>query len=117
MRRASSKLFGYSGTPLIDKLGIKPGARVQLVSEPTNFLGLLGGLPPDAKVAVRGALDFAILFVESNAELRKGFSKLRDRLESNGMLWVAWPKKHPVSPRISPRVSFANSVSTRGWST
>ena len=25
--------------------------------------------------------------------LRKAFPKLRDRLETNGMLWVAWPKK------------------------
>ena len=31
--------------------------------------------------------------VKSSAELRRSFSKLRDRLESNGMLWVAWPKK------------------------
>lgn len=27
------------------------------------------------------------------AELAKNFVKLRDRLESNGMLWVSWPKK------------------------
>ena len=54
---------------------------------------MLGGMPPGAKVASRGTLDFAILFVKSDAELRKGFSKLRDRLESNGMLWVAWPKR------------------------
>jgi hypothetical protein len=90
-QRAGS--FGYSGTPLVDKLGIKPGARLQLVSEPKGFAGLLGGLPEGSRVASRGALDFAMLFVKSQSDLRKRFARLRDRLESNGMLWVAWPKK------------------------
>jgi hypothetical protein len=93
VRRPSSTAFGYSGTPLINKLGIKTGARLQFVSEPPGFSRLLGGLPQGTKLAARGTLDFAILFVKSSAELRKSFSKLRDRLESNGMLWVAWPKK------------------------
>ena len=90
-QRATS--FGYSGTPLVDKLGIKPGARLQLVSEPKDFAGLLGGLPEGTRVASRGTLDFAMLFVQSQTDLRKRFARLRDRLESNGMLWVAWPKK------------------------
>jgi len=34
-----------------------------------------------------------MLFVRRQAELRKDFPRLRDRLESNGMLWIAWPKK------------------------
>jgi hypothetical protein len=93
MTRPSSKAFGYSGTPLIDKLGIKAGARAQFVSEPRELLELLGGLPLGTKVVTRGALDFAVLFVKSSAELRRSFSRFRDRLESNGMLWVAWPKK------------------------
>ena len=93
VRRPSSTAFGYSGTPLIDKLGIKSGARLQFVSEPRDFSRLLGGLPPETKVVARGTLDFAILFVKWSAELRKSFPTLRDRLESNGMLWVAWPKK------------------------
>ena len=41
----------------------------------------------------RGSLDFAIIFVRSKAELEKRFAAVRDRLESNGTLWVGWPKK------------------------
>jgi hypothetical protein len=85
--------FGYSGTPLVEKLGIKPGARLQFVSEPEELAALLGGLPDGSRVAPRGVLDFAMLFVKSQSDLRKRFGRLRDRLESNGMLWVAWPKK------------------------
>jgi hypothetical protein len=93
MKQRSGGGFGYSGTPLVDKLGIKPGARLQLISEPEDFPGLLGPLPDGSRVAARGVLDFAMLFVKSQTDLRKRFARLRDRLESNGMLWVAWPKK------------------------
>ncbi len=84
---------GYSGTPLVKKLGIKGGARFQLVNAPPGFDRTLGELPADARESTRGTLDFAMVFVRRQAELRKEFPRLRDRLESNGMLWVAWPKK------------------------
>ena len=87
------KTFGYSGTPLIDKLGIKPGARMQFVSEPKELASLLGELLDGSRIALRGTLDFAMLFVKTQSDLSKRFAPLRDRLESNGMLWVAWPKK------------------------
>ncbi len=34
-----------------------------------------------------------MLFVRNKRELQQSFPRLRDRLEANGMLWVAWPKK------------------------
>jgi hypothetical protein len=93
LKPRSARTFGYSGTPLIDKLGIKPGARLKFVSEPKGFATLLGDLPQGSRFATSGALDFAILFSRARSDLVKGFSRLRDRLEANGMLWVAWPKK------------------------
>jgi hypothetical protein len=92
-QQKKSLTFGYSGKPLVDKLGIKPGARLQLVSEPKDFRALLGGLPDGSRIASTGSLDFALLFVKAGSELEKRFAGLRDRLAPNGMLWVAWPKK------------------------
>ena len=88
-----ARAFGYSGTPLVDKLGIKPGARLKFASEPKGFDALLGKLPEGSRIARSGALDFAMLFAKGKSDLVKGFARLRDRLEPNGMLWVAWPKK------------------------
>jgi len=93
MKQRSAQSFGYSGTPLVEKLGIKPGARLKFVSEPKGFDALLGELPEGSGFAKSGALDFALLFAKARSDLVKGFSRLRDRLEPNGMLWVAWPKK------------------------
>ena len=87
------KTAGYSGTPLVSKLGIKPGARIHFVAQPGDFAETLGGLPEGVVTAKSGTLDLAILFVKKRAELVKRFPLLRDRLESNGTLWVSWPKK------------------------
>ena len=44
-------MAGYSGTPLPQKLGLKPGARFGLVEPPADFARTLGALP--AGVAAR----------------------------------------------------------------
>jgi hypothetical protein len=87
------RTVGYSGTPLLSKLGIKPDTRIQFLNPPDDFEDTLGPLPDGLKQVTRGSLDFAIIFVRSKAELEKRFTAVRDRLESNGTLWVGWPKK------------------------
>lgn len=66
---------------------------MQLVAAPSDFGETIGGMPNGVKPVTRGTLDFAMLFVRATSELKKEFPRLRDRLESSGMLWVAWPKK------------------------
>jgi hypothetical protein len=88
-------MAGYSGTPLIKKLGIKKGCRIALVNAPKGFEKELGSLPLDVRTLSRPTrpLDFVLLFTNSAAALEREFSKLAEMLLSNGMLWVAWPKK------------------------
>jgi hypothetical protein len=89
----AKKPAGYSGTPLVTKLGIKPDNRIQFFDPPEDFGDALGTLPDGLEHVTRGALDFAIVFVRRRIHLEKRFPAIRDRLESNGTLWVAWPKK------------------------
>lgn len=93
-----TKSAGYSGTPLVQKLGIKPGARIQIVSEPSDFRSVLGPMPDGVKLSPRGVLDFAMVFTRTIADLEKRFVVLRDRLAPNGTLWVSWPKKSSGVP-------------------
>ena len=88
-------MAGYSGTPLVKKLGIKEGSRVALVNAPENFQAELKELPDDVaflKPASK-SLDLILFFVLSERILARDFSKLAARLTSNGMIWIAWPKK------------------------
>ena len=88
-------MAGYSGTPLPKKLGIKPNQRIALVNAPTDFAKVLGRLPENAAIVKRldGPLDLILLFVDREQTLAKQFPILASKLQSNGMIWVAWPKK------------------------
>lgn len=92
------KPAGYSGTPLVAKLGIKSGARMQLLNPPPDLSETLGGLPDGVTPVSRGSLDFGMLFATRRSDLAKRFPGLRDRLASNGMLWIAWPKQSSGAP-------------------
>ncbi|HEV7593980.1 MAG TPA: DUF3052 domain-containing protein [Gemmatimonadaceae bacterium] len=89
---------GYSGTPLVAKLGIKAGARVRVVNPPAGFAKTLGTLPASVTSTSRGVLDFAMLFVTRKVDLVRRFPGLRDRLTPAGMLWVSWPKQSSGAP-------------------
>jgi hypothetical protein len=88
-------MAGYSGTPLIRKIGIKPGHRIHLRDNPETFLRDLGELPEAVRFEDRLAADTDVMicFVESEADLRKQFGRLPGKLASDGMLWIAWPKR------------------------
>lgn len=86
---------GYSGTPLVQKLGIKPGHRVLFVQPPGDFADTLGEMPDGVTLVRANAkrIDVVLLFVASLADLKKRFAALSRKLVSNGSLWVCWPKK------------------------
>ena len=62
---------GYSGTPLVKKLGIKEGFRLRLIKAPEYYLELLGDLPANVKLLKRkgGKVQFVHLFARNVAEL------------------------------------------------
>jgi hypothetical protein len=83
-------MAGYSGTPLPQKLGIKPGSAVALVGAPEGFAASLGPLPAGASLGGHRTADLAVWFVRSSADLRPDRI---DRLADGRPLWIAWPKK------------------------
>jgi hypothetical protein len=86
---------GYSGTPLVRKLGIKQDARLGLVSAPDGFGETLGDLPEGVSVRrrARGPLDVIVAFHLRRAELERRLNTLRNALDPAGGLWIAWPKR------------------------
>ena len=100
-------MAGYSGTPLVKKLGIKADFEIAFVNAPTNFVTQLE-LPAGVKVksiSKSHNLDFILLFVKTRAALAGGFTQCAEKLQSNGMLWVSWPKRASgVSTDVSESV-------------
>ena len=94
---ATQETAGYSGTPLVRKLGIKDGHTVFLDGVPDDVaLGDLGGahvvrrLPRQADVTLTFHLD--------RARFERRLPELIERTVSNGMIWVCWPKKASKVP-------------------
>jgi hypothetical protein len=90
-------MAGYSGTPLVKKLGIKDSHVVALVHAPVGFEKTLGKLPASVSLqttlAGKTPLDVVVAFVTRRAALEKELPSLRKRLAQNGGLWIGWPKK------------------------
>jgi hypothetical protein len=87
-------MAGYSGTPLPKKLGIKDGQRVALVGIPASVKGELKSALGSCEVVKPAApLDFLMLFVKTQADLKKEFAGLAKKLAPAGMMWISWPKK------------------------
>jgi hypothetical protein len=90
----ASRLAGYSGTPLPQKLGIKAGSTVALVGAPGDFEATLGSLPEGVVIrrGARGARDLTIWFIRTRRELQRCVAKM-PAVIGRGGLWIAWPKR------------------------
>lgn len=83
-------MAGYTGKPLVQKLGIRPEHRVAVLNPPKPLPEGLEQLQ-----AQNGAkpLDVLVLFVESHTQFETEFGLWMYDLHRDGMIWVAWPKK------------------------
>jgi hypothetical protein len=83
---------GYSGTPLLKKLGVKEGSTLVLVDEPH---GVIGEVPASVTVRrqARGSADVVVLFVTRRQDFVRRIGGLARMIYPDGGLWVAWPKR------------------------
>ena len=86
-------MAGYSGTPLLKKLGIAPGDRVYVTGGDLE-------LPDDVTrlKTPRAPIDVAVVFVTKRADLEKRWPAVTKALAPDGGFWVAWPKKASKVP-------------------
>ncbi len=91
---------GYSGTPLVKKLGFKQGHRVVFRSTPDHYFQLLAGLPKIFVLPSPGkeSADLIHLFCTRREALEEAFPVLKEALKKSGMLWVSWPKASSALP-------------------
>lgn len=87
--------IGYSGTPLIKKLGIKPGMKVLLINQPDNYYDLLETNIGDQLCKKNETADFVHLFVKSEKEFVNEMKKLKTVCKKNTAItiWISWYKK------------------------
>ena len=110
-------MAGYSGNPLVEKLGIKEGFKIALVNSPAGYKSLLGRLPSNVRVAKAddGQLDLIQIFSREKASLEREIPALMMQMASNGMIWVSWPKgasklETDLNENIVRKIALANGL-------
>lgn len=86
---------GYSGTPLLKKLGIQPQMKVLLVNEPVDYYSLLETDITNQLCKKNEVPDFIHLFVVNEKEFVAAMKKLNPiyKRKSSIIIWVSWYKK------------------------
>ena len=93
-------MAGYSGTPLPQKLGIKPDTIVVTIDPPDNYRRLLGQIPSGVNFASRpvGKTKFVHFFATERRVLQTQLASLRQKIAEDATVWVSWPKKSSGVP-------------------
>ena len=86
---------GYSGTPLLKKLGIKPGMKILLIYPPSDYSKWLEADISDQLCKKDEIPDFIHLFAKSTREYESEMKKLKAVYKKNTAItiWASWYKK------------------------
>lgn len=87
------KTHGYSGKPLFQKLGLKPGMRALALHAPDHYDELVAGAQGVDFLSSKSSADLVHLFCADRATLETEHRDALDHVATGGMLWVSWPKK------------------------
>jgi hypothetical protein len=88
-------MAGYSGKPVVQKLGVKPGFRIFTTGLSVPYRDIVGELPDDVTLAkaAKAPLDMVHLFATEAKGLAAKLRSYRAAIEPDCMIWVSWPKK------------------------
>jgi hypothetical protein len=91
---------GYSGKPLIQKLGIKPNTLVRLIGQPENYFDVLQTNLSNQLCPPKITPDLVHLFVTSQKQFESEMKKLQKAIKMNPQIvvWVSWYKKSAGIP-------------------
>ena len=93
-------MAGYSGTPLVKKLGIGPDAVVALVHPPAGFVATLDPLPEHTRLdgTLDRPVDVCVFFTTERSTFEGALPALSAAVFPAGGLWIAWPKRASKVP-------------------
>jgi hypothetical protein len=102
---------------LAQKLRIPVGGKVLLLECPEEVEPLLEDLPPGTSSVKRGRGPFpaVIGFVERQRDVERVFKQARAALDSEGVLWLAFPKKSSDIDTDIGRDRGWDALADRGW--
>ncbi|MEL7540495.1 MAG: hypothetical protein AAGJ51_06295 [Pseudomonadota bacterium] len=106
---------GYSGKPLYQKLGLKPGLRCLTIQPPSHYQDLVRGVE-DVKFFTRAApVDVVHVFCRRRLDVAPLFDRALRSVVEDGMIWVSWPKKSSPLYLDLTEQDFRDHILPLGW--
>lgn len=83
--------------PLLKKLNHKAELPILVLNEPSDLQPIIENWHAYAQIERAPTADtsypFVLVFAENGEALNQGLSRIKDRLDEDGTLWIAYPKK------------------------
>ena len=91
---------GYSGTPLLKKLGIKPDMKLLVLNMPHSYFDWLETNISDQLIKKNELPDLVHFFTKNKKEFESEMKKLTSTIKkkSNIIIWISWYKKSSGIP-------------------
>lgn len=102
----ASAMAGYSGAPLMQKLGIKEGMVVGLVHAPKDARDILGALPKDVHLieSLSNERSLYLWFLHSAHDLDRDLPAMVGGA-GHGRIWMIWAKKSsPLAAEVTQQI-------------
>ncbi len=108
---------GYSGKPLFQKLGFKPGFRVAVTSAPEQYSALMAGAEDVSfdRQSANARYDAAHVFLTVPGTEKQAAERAIAVLRPGGMLWLSWAKKSSGLHSGITEDSLRAAVLPLGW--
>jgi len=110
-----TSVYGYSGKPLAEKLGITDGMRCSFINHPSGYLSYLRAPSGIVLSGKNQPVEFVQLFCRKRNDLETCISRSLSALVPGGMLWISWPKKSSDLFLDLTEDGIREVVLPRGW--
>jgi len=104
-------------TPIVKKLGLKPGMRALVLGAPAGYMNLLSPLPDRVAVSesLGSAHEFVQFFATKKSEITKSAKKLLQSAAPGALVWVTYPKKTSSVDSDLSREEVWAAMEGTGW--
>ena len=113
--KKTAATHGYSGKPLYQKIGLKPGMVCLPINPPKHFDELLTGAEGITFLDAPAKADVVHLFCPDRATLDAQHKTALSYVLEGGMLWVSWPKKSSPKFRDLTEDALRDVLLPTGW--
>ena len=106
---------GYSGKPLFQKLGLKPGMHCLVIGAPDHYDSLVQDATGVVFVRAPGPADLVHLFCRNLGDLKQHIDAALSYAAPGGMVWLSWPKKSSALFRDLTEDDLRRVILPTGW--